>query len=306
MLRHDAQDTSSRPESVVKKTRLIVTSADRDLSVDPSPSSYSVVFDEPLIDVISLSLVNATVPLVAYQVSACNNSLMFRIGADPTTHTATIPPGDYEPPSRLAEQVALAVETACGQPGVLSVAYVESRDAFVFSAAEPFEIICEEVHLLQQRGGDAGVLTPGGMLGDRRIAYASRTCARILGLGPATYASKENSPGVHVLSSPYRRDLSHTSMVILSITGADINVAVDGTLNRSFAVIGGTGVFPSLSDRIPTKTYNPPIGKMPQLHLDFRDVFGNAYDFQNQDHILEFVVTCSPRFQSKPTWTVRA
>ena len=153
---------------------------------------------------------------------------------------------------------------------------------------------------------DMGVLTPGGSLGDRAARYPANSSARILGFGPFTYASTELLQGVHQLTSPFRRDLSHTTTAILSISGADINVSIDGTLNRSFAVITSKGPYPSLSERISTKTFNPPVGKLPRLHVEFRDVYGNAYDFQNQDHILEFVVTCSPRYQSKPSWTVRA
>lgn len=296
------------PDAAVKRVRLIVTSADRNMSIDPTPASYTVTFDEPLVDVASMSLVNASVPLVAYQVSPQNSRLTFRIGG--ITRTISLPVGDYDPPSKLADQVAASIALSCDQPGIINVTYNETRDAFDFRAGEPFALLFDGGNSMAEasREGalDMGVLTPGGSLGDRAARYPANSSARILGFGPFTYASTELLQGVHQLTSPFRRDLSHMTTAILSISGADINVSIDGTLNRSFAVITSNGPYPSLSERISTKTFNPPVGKLPRLHVEFRDVYGNAYDFQNQDHILEFVVTCSPRYQSKPSWTVRA
>ena len=42
------------------------------------------------------------------------------------------------------------------------------------------------------------------------------------------------------------------------------------------------------NNRVIKKTFNPPQARLTRIRLTFYDVYGNLYDFQNQDHGIEF------------------
>jgi hypothetical protein len=42
------------------------------------------------------------------------------------------------------------------------------------------------------------------------------------------------------------------------------------------------------NNRVIKKSFNPPQARLARIRLSFYDVYGNLYDFQNQDHVIEF------------------
>ena len=280
---------SEHSELPSKKTRLVISSGDRDLSPYPSPSMYTLNFDEPFVDVVSLTLLSASIPLVAYEVSRYNNTMSFSTASE--AFDIIIPVGDYASPQEFASTVADLMNDVIGTEGTFTVLHVARSDSYTFSSRVPFSLLFD--------GSDIENV--------ESIKYPMNTSARILGFGPMNYASQ--SKGIlHVIQSEFRRDVSHTQTAIISIDGADVNVSPNQPFNRSYAIIGPAQYLleSSLPDRVMNKNFNPPMGKLARMRISITDIFGNPYDFQNRDHRLEFLVTCTPKYQYRPTWTVRA
>ena len=294
-----------------KKVRLVVSSGDRNLSTYPTPASYMLTFDEPFVDVVSMTLLSASLPLCAHQVSSSNDTFAF--SSNDRTYTVVIPRGDYEPPETLASVLTDLMNDACGVVGLFTVNYDPRIDGFKFGSGTPFRLLFDggTVAFGPQIQDEFGAMTSLGIVenlaiaGDRGVTYPNSSAARVLGFGPTTYDS--SGVGYYVLTSMFRRDVSHTQSAVICIDGADVNVSVNNVFNRSYAIITKqTSLESWLADRNVSKTFNPPMGKMAKIRVRVFDIYGNPYDFQNHDHRLEFQLACSPRYQSKPNWTVRA
>jgi hypothetical protein len=311
----------------IKKVRVVVSSADRNLSTYPNPADYLVKFDEPFVDVVSMALVSANVPLVAPDVSLLNNRLDFAVtlptpgNSTEVTYTKRLPPGDVVNGDALAALVADAMNSATAGDGDFEfrVQYVQRTDGFVIKSLAGVQFRLIFFGGTQPYGPQSvdefGQLTPQGLVeqvgvaGERSTTYSANCCARLLGFGPFNYASVLNSQdNSQEVKSAFRKDwTSHKDTVVLSIDGADVNVSVNNTLNRSFAVLGPRCLeFELQNQDLAVKNYNPPVGKLAKLRVRLMDLNGNLYDFQNRDHRLVFVLHCMPRYQSRPNWTVRA
>lgn len=298
-----------------KRTRLVFSSADRNLTTYPTPSDYVITFDEPIADVSSLALVGASLPLVAYQVSPFNRRIPFATNG--AAYVAELPLGDYPDPQALAAAAAAAMDDACGAPERFTASFLPRTDNFTFASDQPFRFVFDggRIPFGPQELDEFATVTSQGVVesmaiaGDQSlVSYAPDCAARILGFGPQIYASALDAGAQHRVTSPYRRDTSHSTSAVLRIDGADVNMSVNPTLNRSFAVFGPKLVDMEAwtHDRAAVKSFYPPLGKLARLRVRISDLGGRPYDFQNHDHRLEFIVTSTPRYQSRPNWTVRA
>ena len=298
-------------EASSKKFRLVISSADRNLSMYPNPASYTLSFDEPFSDVVSISLLSASIPLVAYEVNAWNNRLSFTTLDGPVE--VVIPEGNYTP-SEFAIELA-SLMSAATTTATFDVEYVPRRDIYRFISATPFKLHFDggTVAYGPQELDEFGRLTSQGIeeytavAGEQSVSYRARSPARLLGFGPQNYSSIPDAanPTRHVLESVFRRDVSDTKTAIVYLSGTDINVSPNNTFNKSFMIVG-PDLEESLPDRLITKNYNPPMPKMPKLTIRILNIYGDLYDFQNQDHRFEFLLTCSPRFQRRLKFTERA
>jgi hypothetical protein len=268
-------------ESAFKRWRVVVNSSDRNLSTFPTPAYYTIIFDESFIDVTSLTLIRAYFPLKAYQVTPYNNVITKLVDGQKVNFS--IPVGDYPP-----EQLAGVLQDLLG----VSVDYDKNLDNFVFSSATTaFALVFNDLDKLMD--GD----------NNNDVEYAPNSAARLLGFGPYTYTSVDGK-----IASPFRRNPdSHIKTAVISIEGADVNVSINNTFNRSYAIIGD-GVDNRIEnvDPVIKKTFNPPMGKLSRITIRIKDIYGNPYDCQNFDHRLEFVVVGEPKQHRKPGWTVRA
>jgi hypothetical protein len=279
----------------LKYVRLIVSSADRNVNFDPTPASYTIDFDEPYSDVSMLTLLSANVPLVAYTVNANNDTLTF--GTDNGEYIAKLPHGDTGPIG-LAEKLgplmtAESLET-------FEVAYDVAKDSFVIACTSSSEFY------LDFNGGEVPYgpqyfnEKDGTFSGDKSLTYRANSPARLLGFGPRKYSSTNST-----VKSEFRKDFDHTKTALVFIDGADVNQSTKDSTNKCFAVIN-----PKKREYVPDlqifKVFNPPNGKYSRMRIRLTDIYGNPYDTQNYDNVFEFRLTCIPRFQSKPNWTVRA
>jgi hypothetical protein len=297
-----------------KKVRLVISSADRNLTMDPKPSNYTITLDEPLPDVVSISLVSVSMPLTAYRVNSNNNTLALSLNGGPLTEII-VPEGDYEDPVELATFLTEATT------GALVVKYVKSSDKFKFQSAEPFALFFEggmapygpqelEDFVRRTNSVPGGVEEYSAIAGQKTVAYRAASLARTLGFGPKNYRSTSDNV-INVITSEYRIDMSQNKTAIVYIAGADLNLSINNNVNKSFVIIEaerGRSICReiALPDRLLTKNYNPPMHRLAKLQIRVLNEFGGPYDFQNHDHRLELLMTCAPRYQARTKWTDRA
>ena len=72
-----------------KYHRIVVDSAFRDIILFPSPAKYDFILDSEIADVISISLINADIPLSMYLINQYFNTFILN------GQNITIPNGDY-------------------------------------------------------------------------------------------------------------------------------------------------------------------------------------------------------------------
>ena len=102
----------------------------------------------------------------------------------------------------------------------------------------------------------------------------------------------------NVVIAPFRRDFRSDRYVILKITpNAELLTSVSQPINRTFAIIprgsaGDLNVNNNTQADAYEKRWNPPIERIAKMNISFTDAYGNPYDFQNQDHRLEFLFEC--------------
>lgn len=264
------------PTPVRKLKRVVFSSADRDVQYFPTPAKYTIEFDEPFQEVAEVALIRHRIPFPAYQISDINACLRFRyMGGDCLAYIAR---GDYyNCPDVLASTVASAMSGACA--GEFHVTYSPVSDSFTFST----------------------VKGPGvADFVDFELLFASGPSASdALGFSRKNYASRNGN-----LVAEFRRGTAQET-IVLRITGCDVNISTNNAINKSFAVFVD-GESENFDDAPPTKKFWPPLGKLDRMQLSFTDTDGNAYDFQNQDHFLEFQIVSMPRYQANPDWIKRA
>ena len=302
----------------LKKMRMVVSSADRNLQLHPTPSDYTILLDEPVRSVTSITLLNACIPLVAYEVSESNNELTFRVGAEVTSTTVAIPVGDYPDPAHLAAALTAAMNTDSAWDFL--VEYVPRLDAYTFSAAVPFTLLFDggRVAYGPQELEEFSTITPEGMVervgltGQQTVSYRkSSSAARILGFGPKDYPSSvavgpnsQNLERPHALTSAFRRDVSHSRTAVVCVDNADINMSINNLVSRSFFVVGPkqADFEHSLPDRGIAKFFSAPLESLDKIRVRVFDMSGAPYNFNNHDHRIELQITYSPRNQSRPSW----
>jgi hypothetical protein len=142
--------------------------------------------------------------------------------------------------------------------GLSSVTYDSKLDKFTFSHSAPFAL-----HFGEKQNG---------------IAY-------ILGFVPRkNYSSNDN----HVVEAPFRCNFNVNKYVIMSVEGINIINSNNPDLHQSTVLLSRGGL-DMIGIRRIVKFKNPCIPRLGKIEVKFTDYEGNLYDFQNQDHRIDFV-----------------
>jgi hypothetical protein len=250
-------------ENNKKYTRIVIDSKDRNSSLFPYPNDYEIVLDDDINDVVSAQLVSADIPFSSYLVNSFFNTL--NIGMGGSNFNVTLATGDYDG-SGLATQMATVLNTA--SPSNFTVAYNATTDNYSFGCKASFSI-----NFVDQKN-------PLNML---------------LGFDKKNYTStinNSNAPYSNVIQSVFRKNFAYNKYIYLSIDQFDLNKGNAKPINKSFAALTEQYQLLSMSDKPHiVKYFSPTIPRLSKLKIAFYDRFANRYDFQNQDHRLEFLFT---------------
>jgi hypothetical protein len=96
----------------------------------------------------------------------------------------------------------------------------------------------------------------------------------------------------NVIQSPYRKNFDYNKYIYLVIDQFDLNKGNAKPINKSYAALTKQYTQLSINDKPKiVKYFSPTIPRLSKLSISFYDRYGNKYDFQNQDHRLEFLFT---------------
>ena len=250
-------------ENNKKYTRIVIDSKDRDQNQYENPNDYTIVLDDDINDVVSAQLVSADVPFTSYMINENFNKLYVTIGGN--TYTIILTIGDYTT-STLASHMESMLNALLA--GNFSVSYDSIKDNFRFRSKVVFSLVFQ------------GVTNPlNSLLGFKQQTYTSTV-------------SSEQDAFVNVIQSPYRKNTDYNKYIYLVIEQFDLNKGNAKPINKSYAALTEQYTQLSINDRPKiVKYFSPSIPRLSKLKISFYDRYGNKYDFQNQDHRLEFIFT---------------
>lgn len=261
-------------ESTLNSTRVtnfVINSLDRDTSRFPSPSYYEITLDEAVHDVVSMQLVAADVPFVAYTISLLNNALSIVL-PNGSVLGCVIPTGDY-----VGDTLASAVTTAFLPSSIaftLNASYSSLTDNITVTGSTPFQLVFSKIG----------------------------SCALQLGfmVGSVNASVPSASSTINTVTAPFRMNHHYNPAIILSILPASVNTSVNQTVNQSFAILTPMrSALSAASDVLAKKFFHPPIPRFSRITLTFTNYDGSPVDFQNHDHRLElmFISLRSAKYQ---------
>lgn len=246
----------------LKYNRLVIDSRIRDINLYPNPNNYVINFDDDITDITTAKLIYIQIPtpFTNYIVNQYFNTIA--IVYNGVIYTITLVNGDYTI-STLMIQLQSAFDIVLGSNAII-VSLNTNQNTYTFTSSLPFTF---------------------------NFQNKTNHIATLLGFNPnINYTALH--PLSYVLTSPYKINLTYNNYIIMNIDQFDILKSLNSNLDRSFAVISPQYNTLNIIDN-PSyiKYFSPPIPKLSKLHIYFTDFFGNPYDFQNQDHHFEIVLT---------------
>lgn len=242
-----------------KYTRVVIDSMYRDKALYPSPNDYYYVFDDDINDVMTARLIVADIPFNDYVINTHFNKLYLQVNGGPETIVQLIQ-GIYDKPG-LAAHIQTQLNTTFGA-NVFEVQYSSTTDKYTFTANTPFTVNFE--------------------------GRNSTSLHALLGFAANNYSTTANT----ALTAPFRCNFSHNNYIIMCIDQFDNNKSNTKPHNKSFAIL--TDKITNISfedDPNIIKAFNPPIPRLPRIHVTFFDRYGNPYDFNNKEHRFEILFT---------------
>lgn len=281
-------DPSSIPSNS-EKHYLVVDSRMRNELLYPNPNKYELQLEECLNEVVGIDILKADVPFSRYKIHSGNNKLQFTWGG--TKHTITIRTGDYfGSPDEvfLATEIQSKMNTAIGvsvdNPDI-NVSYDSLEDKIVFkneaSSPKPsFSITAGEV--VNQSSG--------------KREYLDNSIGKTLGMKPKTYDMiPQGETNEYYIIPDYRHQFEKDSYILLRLKAggqrAEVLDSVEEPIKSSFAVIDrNEGDLNKVDVERIGKTFPTRLNSLSKLRIEFVDIEGREYDFQNKEHRIEFLV----------------
>lgn len=266
----------SKPDK--KLMRMVVDSRDRCKTLFPNPNSYEVNLIDDIPHVSSIQLRAYDFPFSSYLISTNNNKLHFCVAGKEVV--AIVDVGDYESGADLASVLEKAMNEAVGND-MFGVAYISRTDNFEITSTRSFSLrFCgEQVRHPFNNNYD--------------VAYPRGSIGRVLGFGVKNYESTVlgiSSPYKNAIKSEFRKNFNAGDTVVVNIEVFNLNKSSANAVNESFLVLTRNMAFGMCDDTFTVKHFFPALARLAKIKVRVTDYDGNLYDFQNQDHRMEFIL----------------
>ncbi|KAG1667404.1 hypothetical protein FOA52_004821 [Chlamydomonas sp. UWO 241] len=220
-----------------------------------TPDAYTIDLENEIDEVVSAELVSIEVPVSRYLINLTNATFVVN------AVTVTLAHGAYDDPAASALVTALGAAVAAAVPSMtVSLDAVTRLVTFAVGSADPpFSLSFPLTSNLHS----------------------------ILGFRPSeTYVSGDGAD----LVAPYPINTTPLHYIVISIGGMNVIKSANSVLDNSTAVITSNAIATaSLISTNITKRYNPVKASVRRITVNFKDYYGNAYDFQNQEHYIELL-----------------
>jgi len=278
------------PESTAKRRKqrsvtVAVNSRDRNLMADYYPNSFRWTFRRPLKEVVSIELVNGSIPADLYNVATGWNVFTFGEGTTKTWQVA-LTPGQYSA-SELVSELQIQLNALTGKVNTYVVAYSTITRKMSITATGPSQFT---MYFMTSPFADSIDSTSG--------ALASINCpARLLGFAWQDYTSVSG-----VLIPPNRMDpdifLKKLYLYINADNSVELNRVEMGAGRRDcFHVLyldQQTNGYYTLNKDLHTPIFYSapaPISRISALNISIRDEFYRLVDLGWHDFTLLFEIT---------------
>ena len=311
---------------VVDRKLLSVHAEDRDVTKWPKANQFEIILPEPLLNVQSLRLIQATFPGQFYTFSADNQNtqLLYTFIGTFVPAKATILEGYYTPP-QLARELTRALNSVNVYDASFAVVYDQAREKYwIGHPTRPFIL---DFNLPVAYGGDCPerpLLWPQSVnwglpfhLGFQKSQYKSIFMAS--GISIAVPESDPTAPDPtllqHFVEAPMSLQIAGDTCMYMEVEkynsldemypynqssrGTFDNNAYNGKVNAAFAKIpiyrtqSGQPILDSRTFYLQnTVQYEPPIERIARLKFKLRFHDGRLVNFQNAsfDFSLEFIL----------------
>jgi len=267
----------------IKRHNLVIDSRDRNTTDYPNEYNYQIDFDEAYKSITAIELVSASIPKTEYLINATNNTIYFSENGGDLIE-ATIPTGNYTEVT-LATAIENALETA-------------GADTYTVTA----DTTLTNKYTITKSSGTLELFFNGGT---EQHATSTRTIYKENSIGPVIGFTPTDLSGGLTYTGQNQYNLSGPSYVLLKILNLDnLDGVHNKSVSKSFAKIPldtnqrDYKFFKSQSDYIVRKVFNPPLSRLTQLNIEFRNYDNSFYDFGGLPHCLNFKVETLNQDQS--------
>ncbi len=250
-----------------------VDSTNRDVSIYPDGSSYTLHLTAPLHSVVQVDLVAAKVPNTMYNLTSGSNVLAFN------SSNVSIPPGFYTPCG-----LARALMNAAGGT-IFCLEFIQDEGKFLISSGAPFMIEGRTAEILNLLG-----LNPG-------------THSSFAAASDQVYARDPRYQGKYLYKSPKIIDITTNEYIFLDIDELRTTSVIDAkklvgatgttegaTMRSTFGQVpmdvpsGSIKNFKETSDYKQFVQFTTPIPKLQRLTVRWVDHQGQLINFQSYNN----------------------
>ena len=260
----------------IKRFNLVIDSRDRNTDDYPNSYKYQVDFDYIYKDIVSIELVSANIPKTEYLINNSNNSLIFSENGGSELE-AIIAIGNYTP-ATLATAIKTAMETV-------------GSDTYTVTADETLT----NKYTITKSSGTLELFFNGG---SETYGTSTRIKYKHNSIGPIIGFKQTDLSGGATYTGQNQFNLQGPSYILLHIHNFDNLYGIhNNSVSKSFAKIvldteqSEYKFFKSQNDYLVKKEFSPPLAKMAQLDIEFRNYDGSFYDFGGLPHSLYFKIT---------------
>ena len=249
---------------------LLIDSRDRNYITYPNSNSYKINLNKHYRDVVAIKLINGMIPHSGFYISSQNNLLHFSEGS--SNFIVTIDTGYY-----TQSELFTAIENAMNSTGsnTYSVALTsDQKRNVIITSSNTFKL-----QFLSATGG-----------------YLNNSIGSLLGFPPQNSSIASTT---QTGSKPFCEYIDEEPYVAIHIDEAyNIDSLNNGT-DKAFAIIPlqstntngcGREFFGkyTANNGETVKHYNPPIGTLMSMTIQFKKYDGSLYDFNGKEHYLLF------------------
>lgn len=256
----------------IKSTFFLIDSRDRNTLLYPVPSKYSTKLSEELRDVTSIELLSFDVPFSPYNITKANNVLHFNL-RNIETQSVVLETGQYINNDSFTEGVRSML------PSEISVRKGIKNNKLTFESDDPFTFLFKgHKRIIDQNESDYFI--------------KKKSIGKALGFINKDYISEQDPvTNRYIIKSDFPVCLEAEKYIGLKINNAGIYRSNSNALNNSFAIISSDPTYNSECAFNTIKTFNPPTAFLETLNISFIDYNGNAYDFNNRDHVITLKIS---------------